>query len=330
MRAFKKIICFLLVNIIAAGILCFAFRPFPQFEMRVDDFLEGDCSSMVIGSSFGHNIVPDLLPDGEKTFDLCSPGIHFNDYYYILRELNKHKDIKRVYLEFSLEYWTGEAGSSNHVNMRRILTGKDEISYIFNVLGPLNYNTALFPYYITSSSIFGLPENVKNKLAVMLDKDYEIGEPEFVEENEEVNMEMVPAVFSKDIVSQEVLKSFIKMSDFCRENDIELIVFSTAFAKERLRAENVGDVHDYFEEFFKKNNVAFYDMNYVKWDLLPRKTEEYIDLHGHMRRPLAERQTKLLAEIMESDDPSAFFVSDYQEVLDGLDKMEKCTYEECG
>lgn len=99
MQAIKKIIAFALVNILLAGTLQFFLRQYPFYESKAKDYIEGDYNSVVIGSSFGQNLALEDLPEGEKAYDFCFPGMNFMDYSYILRELHNHADLDRVYLE---------------------------------------------------------------------------------------------------------------------------------------------------------------------------------------------------------------------------------------
>ena len=78
----------------------------------------------------------------------------------------------------------------------------------------------------------------------------------------------------------------------------------------------------YYSDLCKKEGVEFYDMNYLKKEYLDRTDMDYVDLDGHMMGSLGDRQTRVLAKILSSDDPSSMFVDSYDVVLKNLPKDE--------
>ena len=64
-------------------------------------------------------------------------------------------------------------------------------------------------------------------------------------------------------------------------------------------------------------------MNYVKKEYLGQKNSDFVDEDGHMMGEFSQKHTRVLSEILQSDDPDKFFYTDYQEVLNNLQGKDK-------
>ena len=131
-----------------------------------------------------------------------------------------------------------------------------------------------------------------------------------------------PVKFKAGKIVPENVEYFHKMAEFCKSRGIRLVCFYSALPPYRLLRENENAANKYYSDLCKKEGVEFYDMNYLKKEYLDRTDMDYVDLDGHMMGSLGDRQTRVLAKILSSDDPSSMFVDSYDVVLKNLPKDE--------
>ena len=87
-----------------------------------------------------------------------------------------------------------------------------------------------------------------------------------------------------------------------------MVCVVSALPEKRLREENHAEASAYFRALCDARAVEFFDMNFLRPELLPRTADDYTDLDGHMMGELAQRQTQMLIEIEKAEDKGAFFV----------------------
>lgn len=135
-------------------------------------------------------------------------------------------------------------------------------------------------------------------------------------------------IFDGRLVDRIVLESMEDLFDYCEDRGIEVICFTTAQDPRTLWTHDYSTGHDYFEKYCEDHGAEFYDLNYVRFEYLPRNGEDYVDRGGHMLGDLADRQTELLKEIIQSEDPDAYFETSYEDVRSGLAAYAKILKED--
>lgn len=121
--------------------------------------------------------------------------------------------------------------------------------------------------------------------------------------------------FNKNKIKSENLQCFYEIIEYCKDKNIELICVISALPPYRLKNENYDDVHEYFNRLSSENNIAFYDLNYIKKEYFPRTDSDYVDLDGHMMGETANRQSVILGKILLSESKDDFFYDNYSEVV---------------
>lgn len=322
MQVFKKTVLFLALLLAVILLLQFALGPIPYYEDAIAEFNGGGYDSIVIGSSYGNNIDPRLLPEGERVYNLSRPNVPLVDFYYLVREFDKTHDLKTIYLDVCVPYWTGELGDINRINMLNILTGANQAEYFTDVLLNTSYNDFFFRYEVNSNTLRKIPTTMKEKLRIWSDRRNQVPRGpstqgfNFVTDKGDPTLN--PENFSPDKIDPKSLEVFEDLVRYCEEQDIQLVGFMTALPQERLRAENLGEVHDYFTQVFVDYGLPLYDFNYIPWEIFPRPTEDFHDMDGHMMGPLAQTQSRLFSEILTAGDPASYFLPGYESVLQNL------------
>lgn len=317
MRVFKRALIFILFNILIISGMQFALSMPSSYELAMEQYLVNDCDTLVMGTSYGFNLIPDLLPEGEKIHNLCGPTVPMVDDLYIIRQLQKEKGIKRIYYDIYLECWTGELGDVNRIPMLKLLSGRERTDYFLKVLTRESFTDFFFRYELESEAVSNIPQTIRTKLNVLTAPPAETPPHQnraFLSAGQEGDYTLVPKAFSPQQVLPSATKAFEELARFCRQENIELIPYINAFPAERILSDNTQAVHEYFTAVCAEQGLPLYDMNYLKWEYLPRETTEYVDMDGHMKEALARRYTALFTEVITSQDSSLYFETSYEEV----------------
>lgn len=344
MKSKKKIgiifICALIVSIFLLGFML------TQPSMRrivFHEVHEGDYPIIVVGQSHAETAIDPFIlsenEEGKQAFNLARRWTSLNNMYYVIKEADIDHKVEKVYMEIDEAYWhknTGTIKRGRDSNLIYNLSWELKPEYFFNELIHQNFINAFFDYNITPDAIAKVPGNVKVKLS----KLYRDKDPEAVEFiNKTLHMGKSYDYigrgyrygfaksglaydefrdFKGSKIGDEQKAVFKKICDYCEDNDIELVCFVSALPPYRLANENHDVVNKYFTELCDENGVEFLDFNYAKAEYLGRTDKDYVDLDGHMMGPLAEKQSRLINAIEESDNHDEFFYDTYEEVLENI------------
>ena len=323
MRGFKRAVAFVLMNVVIISLMQLLLDRPSDYEEILDRYAQGDYNSVIIGTSYGENLVPELLPEGEKILNVSRPKVSTIDFVYILKQLNKERKLEKVYYDIYFQYWIGDyTEGSKQVNMLKFLTGRERLEYLTQVAAKENYNNFFFHYELGIQTVKDIPKTLRTKFNHYIQGE-PLAHPKVVDPSKRGDYNLVPVQFSPDQVLEEALDAFDQMAEFCRENEIELCVYINPFPKERIQAENMDTVHDYFTGLLSRYDLPLYDMNYLRWEYFPRELQEYYDADGHMLPPLAQRYTGLLTEILTAEDPAPYFAESFPQVLASIDAWDR-------
>ena len=318
MRVFKRAVAFILMNLLViSGLQLLMERP-RDYEQILNSYEDGDWDSLIIGTSYGENLIPELLPEGEKILNISRPKVSMVDYLYIVKELHKQRPLRQVYCDIYFEYWTGDyTEGSKQVDMLKFLSGREKLDYFRNVAAKENYNNFFCHYELGMYTIKDIPKTLEAKYRNLVYGE-EYDHPKMVVPGKHGDMSPNPMQFSPNLVMDSVVDAFRQLCEFCREEGIGLTFYINPFPPERIRAENMDVVHDYYTGLLAEEGLPLYDMNYLRWGGFPRELQEYYDMDGHMHEPLARRFTGLFTEILNSETPEDYFESDFAAVLQGI------------
>lgn len=340
MRTFKRILGFVLIFALVLGIITFLLTPPSGIRVLLKQAKEGNYDTLIMGESHaecGYN--PYIISDGigHETVSVARRITPINNLYYILREANVDDKYKTVILDIDPYYWrldqTRDPGQD--MNLMLYLSGTKRWEYFKDVIWPDRFIKLFCDYQLTWENIKKIPNCVGAKL-----------DPAYIA-NEDSAMNAVNKYLKSDTaykyegrgflrgvnrapdlgwedwefdgkIEQDNIDSFIQMKEYCDEHGIKLVCVQSALIPSRLKSQNMGDVHDYFDNLFGSMGIEFYDFNYGRAEYLHRTDEDYVDLDGHMMGDIADKQTKLLVEVLKSDNPEQYFYSSYDEVLANL------------
>jgi len=331
MRIFKRIAIFLAVNLLVCALMNFVLTDPSVVRIYLDDIHENQYDTLIIGTSHGETgFDPMMMSEamGTKVFNASRRLMTVPDIYYLLRAANRDHQLHTVYYELDPSYWNLIASAKTHDDtcMLRHAPLFDRIDYAARYLFDENYNFTLFPYNFDAKTIRKAPAIVKAKLSLRgLSPDDQI-RTIYRHLNISENFDYLgrgfrygrsadpagfaqyePFLFTEDLISDDYLDAFDRMTRYCRKEGIRLVCVASALPPQRLQQENHAQAHAYFAQLCADSGVEFYDMNALKSGLLDRGPEDYTDIDGHMMGPLAQRQTQLLIDIEQSDDKRAFF-----------------------
>ena len=338
MRTFKKLVLFVLANLLVAWSMTLTLAQPSAVKVLLKEAKGGTYDTLFLGQSHGTMAWNPYIYSSEMGHEALNLNVRLmplEDVYYILLESDKDRQYDTVILDIDPSYWSDvftQVGGMD-TNLFPHLTGVRQISYLTNVLWDQQWNMALFDYQLTRTGILKSANVLKSKLNLpymtasvsSLDATYEViglttkyrnAGRGFLYGYHESGIAWPTWKFDASSVREEKIATFEKMVRYCRERNIELVCVQSALPPYRLIHENMDEVHDYFSQLCGAYGVPFIDMNYARG--LSRTDGDYVDLDGHMMGQLADRHTKLLCDILKAEDQEQFFFKTYDEVLEGL------------
>lgn len=359
-----RLLCFIALNIVL--MIAFSYLLTQPSILRAElKEIQGDRNydTIVVGDSHGETAVDPEILDRElscRSYNCARRIMPVKDIFYLMREVCYHNDPKTILYEIDPFYWS-VPGISLGNDTSIFFSGydsKNRWDYFLNEMLTQPFANVIADFRFAPRNVAQIPGTAWVKLqpdyimhseksiplimkALYLGEQYEYRGRGFrygFAYSRSMNESFSFTKFKAKKVAGGNPEYFRKMAEFCRKKGIRLVCFISALPPYRLQNENENDAHDYFTSLCEKEGVEFYDLNYLKKDLLPRTDYDYVDLDGHMMGELAGRQTKVLCRILkDSRDAACMFAKSYQEVLDGLPAfagipgMEEETesYEEC-
>ena len=342
MRTFKKFTAFVAVLLVSCCAFTFLLAQPSVMKIMIKQTQRNQCDTVFVGQSHGESDVDPFLFDKETGSNSmnCSRRLTPNkNLYYVVKDCNSKGNLKRVFCEIDPTYWTGFGGGRGEdVNGLFYLSPVMKAEYFFKEMLDNNFTTALFDYGVNQLSLSRIPSNIrirtnidyikKNDDAVAFIND-SIGVSDKYEykgkgfryglESEFNPEDYESFTFNEEDVTDDCVSSFKKLAAYCRDNGIELVCINYAVSPYRLQHENLNDAYTYFSALCKEENVEYIDFNYAKQEYLPRTNSDFVDVDGHMMGEMAERQTKLLTQILKNpENKDKYFYSDYSEVINSL------------
>lgn len=343
-----KTACFVLVNLAVMFLSAFLLKQ-PSILKTELAQVQGPVNfdTIVVGDSHGETAVnPDILDGklGTVSYNCSRRIMPVKDIYYLMREVCYHNKPKTILYEIDPFYWT-TPGISLGNDTSIFFAGSDmknKTDYFMNEMLEQPFANVIADYRFAPRNVVQIPGTAYVKLqpayrhheeasipmimkALYMGENYEYKGRGFrygITYSPGLNRSFRSSQFSEKKVAKSNKVYFHKMAEFCRKKGIRLVCFYSALPPYRLQHENSNAAGHFFAKLCKKENVEYYNMNYLKPDLLPRTDYDYVDLDGHMLGELADRQTAVLADILKSDDPESMFVDSYDEVLKALPKFQ--------
>lgn len=349
MRNFKKIakcIIFIAVCIIINGILNFILIPSGYTRVILHELNSKDKNfeTIIVGQSHGRSdIDPHVLDDEQlgNAMNLCIPGESVRDAYFLVKESTRNNKVKRVILDLDYQYWNDYKenvfGSTFIYN--QLTPSLVKLDYLKSYLLDKDFRISLTRWANSTDYWSDVKSNVKNKLtadyfnySINAVKDGDAGGP-YTGQGfySRVKLDFrkaysYPVTWDATKINTDAYDYFISIVKFCRKNNIELICTTSPITPFTIVNGNYNDVNLYFTKLCEENGVKYYDFNLVRKSVLELKNSDYDDFDGHMCGELADKYTKVMADVINaaSDgtlDESKYFYPSFQERLNSIKKV---------
>lgn len=317
---------------------------------------QNDIDTAFIGSSHVFTgINPYIIESSgdENVFNISTSAQRVITSYYNLMEADRKYDIKKAYVEVFYLNSTGEyADYSNLKNNLWLNTDFYEPSFIkikaFTHNRLENMPEAIFPFIRFREHLFDkewINERIKEKssddyLNFIKHEEYQDGNGyyEYTAKGnivstriynpyEEVYQPELSKFYRKKDemnINDEVRKYFIKIFEYCKKNDIELIMFSTPVYPTILACCDYDVYYNDVKELCNMYGVKYYDFNLCKSEKLPINDCNFYFDGDHMNyfgqscfTPFA---WNIFNENVDTNSLSEYFYNSYDEKI----KKEPC------
>ncbi|MCJ7835995.1 hypothetical protein MUB23_11425 [Cuneatibacter sp. NSJ-177] len=294
---------------------------------------EGPFDILLFGTSHGQSgIVPEKLEQetGMKTMNLCVAGEYAKDSYYMLRHALKYQKPKAIYYELDFTYWLTKPNYQSNTLLREMPWSWNTVQYFFDKMGDQDFRAVFFPWMYTRDVIKNMPV-LKNYVYLKIQKAYREKKPESLYakgayDNGYIRGGTVPndqkasysphqwnAEYKKMEKHIKEMRSYLKkMIDLCREKGIPFTIFVTPIPEETFRSDaaNQKAVDEYFKKLAGEYGVPYYNLNYLRRDLISLSGSEFQDWEGHLGG-LAPKFSTLLGKMIREQMAGTWRESDY-------------------
>lgn len=314
-RRILKIIIFLMIVNLLNGMMNYILYPYTYSRAEMHHMEGSDLNQLVVGSSHGKcGINPASLDAvmGTKTFNSCQGGEYPMDSYYLVREADRVHELKQVIYELDPGYWvTGDGQNAQYIAyLREFPNSTLKLVYWKDKLLDGDFRSTLFPWYFYRNQLMNIPEIVKQKQSdAYRNYSFEpfsgVGqtcrEDGYIYRNR-VETEKIPVdplnLWKDENLNQESVKWFEKMYEYCKEEDIELIVVVTPVPEETLNLypENYQKGYDYLERYMAGKELLYLNYSRGDDDRFSRKLADFADQEGHMYGDAAEVFSRCFGE----------------------------------
>ncbi len=301
-----------------------------------------EIETLFLGSShvfcgYDPRILDEIL--GENTYLAATPVQKVDGSYYLLKEVIKSNNIKKVYLDmFYLQYRDIPAERGNIQmqwiycitdNMKNnwnraefILNASDCDYYIEGFLPSARYGNYLLDRKrlerIVKSKRTEEYINYENIPSAFYKGAYVIpggsGDPEMIANLDKLGI-------AEDIISEYSLKYLNKIVELCKKEEIELVLVTTPFTDFYIQAlGNYDTFYDYMKNYAKANAIEYYDFNLCRPELLVMEEDDFVDYH-HLSGKGAVKYSTAFAEAMASYDEAERQEKFYDSVQEKIDDL---------
>lgn len=300
-------------------------------EERIDNIFLG-------ASHVSHSVLPPLLDDltGEKSFCTGSAGQTIEASYAILRQAAKIHKIKRAFLELDFAVATyppvreRTGFKAAYIIAKHLRDPKIKFEYLFTMSSPKYWINSILP--IGKDKHMTLkPEDLlfrwKSFITgdyfkyIYVDKDAEYGGKGCL-----LDIRLVKnGSFSNDFdegrirvneVSDDWKNVVDKIIALCKENDIELILYSMPCSDFYLaEKQNYDEYYQFVKEFCASRGFPYYDFNLVSEKYLTLEDSDFHD-DNHFSKQGVVKWTHLMADVINtSESLNGMFYNSWSEKI---------------
>lgn len=322
MRSFKRVIfvvLFIIVCIICNSILNFILIPNNYVRMNINNIENTRYDDLFVGSSHGFSSIDPVTLDsvtGRKSTNFCLGGEYLRDSYYILKYASRNGNKpERLIYELDPQYWINPDTENENYGLvyNTMSPSLVKVEYFFAKILDTDFRGVLFPWFYYRDQYSSMGTNFRIKKGhdfkkcdpSILDspsQEYRKGGFLFIKNRPGEHLEKQDIILwdeSKILEDQE--KYFDKIVEFCKDNQIELVVITTPVPKKTLKEnyENYKEENEYFTKLMEQKGVAYYDFNFIETPEFDKENTCFSDYEGHMNGDSAIRFSKVLGEYLK-------------------------------
>ncbi len=319
MRNSKRVILFaafftvcLLLNVILNYILI----PNNIMRIKLHNLETTTYDDLFLGTSHGFSAVDPLVVDsitGRKSTNLCIWGEYPRDSYYLLKEACREHKPERVVYELDPTYWINKDIDTYYYTQlfNYMPWSQVKAEYFLAKITSADFRAVLFPWFNyqlqwqpnLANLELKQTDNYKNYGLDTFDLSYQTLKEEgflFFKDTKRTKSQYVSLWDEKKMLVNSY-RYFDKMVTFCRENDIELVVFTTPVPQETLELypENYQKAFQYFSKMLQGYGLTYYNFNYIQLDGFDKSLVGYSDYDGHMYGDTAGSFSKSLGDYLK-------------------------------
>lgn len=323
-KAYIKCVVFIagMAVIIAVCDFLFAKTGYINYIIRQADNCKTNYDEFILGASHARCAIdPEYIEKKQDVtaLNMSVPGETIKDSYYLLQELNRNNDIKRIVLDIDYNYWYGNLGQGSFAEAF-MYNQYDWMSpvkwkYLVENTEYLDIRNAFTKKYVYNTDFSSVKQNIKQKTS----EDYKNANIYSLDTSDAGGPYTGKGFFAlplpqgnpvgEDYVKKQMgieqqdinpypEKYFRKLVQYCDDNNIELICVTSPITPTSMQRLNIDVAYGKLTTLFNELGVQYYDCNRLKYSVLPRKDEDYIDKEGHMGGELAERYSDVLSDIL--------------------------------
>jgi len=335
-KKITKFILFVCLLLIVNNIFKLALVDPCNYQLPIRDFYKTDgYDTIFLGTCHSYGSIDPLFLDdrlGISAYNLGTADQSLDTSFFLLKEAVKHNDIKTVYLEMYYSIWLMDPESYKDRQIGRVsdLWGVmdvvpfsvDKMRYMFSATNKDYYFMSLFPVCRERRDIFNFDQLQKNmeQNVKIISQDYSQKRGFRVHKGE---MNISPVIYS-DVCTTEMIKGdnlryLEKIISFCRNKDIELILYTAPMWEGLLMEVDYDKYVEAVTELCRKNDLAYYDFNLVSPEYMRMDQSSYFD-YTRLNEVGSEKFMEVFSDYLNGKYPDDFFLSTYQEKMKLLEE----------
>lgn len=306
---------------------------------------EESIDNVWIGSSHVYcDVNPEIMDElsGKYNFNLATGAQSFSQSYLLLQEADEKYNIQHVYLE--MYYYIHVKGNGNPYEVDQHFVVWDYVANslkkhiaiieqksteeLFAVYIPFTrFNKYIFDtdyinkqHKLKESEKYQRYEGILNENAL----SHKNGFCEYLRAMKEESASWSKSFsIEADPLLEEAEQYLRKIIEYCKENDIELTLFSSPIYELQLISDDDYDNYvKQINEIAATYDLEYYDFNLCKEEYLPIQKLEYFRDAGHLNADGAELFSTVLYDVV-TNDKKEYFYDSYNEKLE---KTEAAVY----
>lgn len=334
MRSFKKVvprICAVLVFVIVfESAVRYAYEGWKTLtvvsKMERDE-LTGSLDTLFCGTSVVYRGLNPAIYDekmGTSSFNLATASQPVKGTYYLIQEAAEENPIKEIYLGITLPTLKAERLDIRYVSaFENMRTWKWKIRYLLSLKSEPITTTALFystrveNYFKIDTVLTNLKSKLRNKKPSTYGKRgfrstkavYQGGKGSA----KNSNGNYWDGARGAEQIEPETLEYLKKIAEFCKEKDIKLTFIVIPWTQDYIDgAGDLDDMNRVCQELADELDIDFYNFLLYKERLTEFGNDKFKDLQ-HFNKSGGNTFTKLLTEVITSDDPQEYFYDTMEE-----------------